>query len=165
MATGLRNRLKHVRHRKRSPSQSVINTLPATRLDLEANATFFGTSLQNGLHAMISNGNLIYSPNLPSPNPPLIAMAASLTIMFLSDPQSLLCAALSFLLFASYPSWFPRWTILIPLVLPMTVPERLEVVTFLLLVIWLHVGCGAEWWFVVRRLEEAWGEWMTTLRK
>jgi type IV secretory pathway TrbD component len=48
----------------------------------------------------------------------------------------------------------------VPLVLPMLIKGRVEVVVFLGLTVWLHVGCGAEWWFVGRRLREAWGEWV-----
>ena len=106
-----------------------------------------------------------YSYSPPSTIPLLVATATGILLMFLSDPQGLLRAALSLLLFAPYPWWFRRWTILLPLLLPMSVQGRLEVVTSLLLLIWLHVGCNAEWWFVIRRLEEAWKDWTSSLRK
>jgi hypothetical protein len=176
MATILRNRFKHFKPRQRSPSLSATNHLPATQLDLEANIAFFDTSSPearaiafgastNGRRATINDCNPVYSYSPPSATPLLVATATSLLVMFLSDPEGLLRAALSLLLFAPYPSWFRRWTILLPLLLPMSVQGRLELTTSLLLLIWLHVGCDAEWWFVIRRLEEAWEEWMLSLRK
>jgi hypothetical protein len=176
MATILRNRLKHFKPRQRSSSLSAMDPLPTTQLDLEANIVFFNTSSPkaravafgastNGLRATTNDCDQTYSYSPPSTIPLLVATATGLLVMFLSDPQGLLRAALSLLLFAPYPSWFRRWTILLPLLLSMSVQGRLEVVTSLLLLIWLHVGCNAEWRFVIRRLEEAWNDWTSSLRK
>jgi hypothetical protein len=58
--------------------------------------------------------------------------------LFIIDQQGALALALSTLLFAPYPEWFQRWTILIPLLITMSPFAKLQVVAFFSLVSWLR---------------------------
>ena len=57
--------------------------------------------------------------------------------LFMLDQQGSLTFALSILLFASYPEWFQRWTIFIPLLGTMSPFAKLQVVFCLSLISWL----------------------------
>lgn len=174
LATTLRKRLRRPGWRHSSLETNTTIWSPLDPIDLEANSTFESNPLSqstscddptNGFQSQ-STASLRLEPGgqhhlaLPSATVPLLLLSASLLIMFLGNPQEMLRAVLVFLLFAPYPHHFPRWTILVPLLVPMSIKGRVQVILFLILTIWLHVGCSAEWWFVTRRLKEAWFDWI-----
>lgn len=175
MATTLRKRLRRPSRRHSYLKPNTMISSPLDPIDLEANSTFLESNplSQSTSFDDPTNGfqpHSTPSPRLepgqrhhralPSATVPLLLLSASLLIMFLGNPQEMLRAVLVFLLFAPYPHHFPRWTILVPLLVPMSIKGRVEVILFLGLTIWLHVGCSAEWWFVTRRLKEAWVDWI-----
>lgn len=169
MASTLRKRLRRHKHLQPSLSPNINISTPLDPIDLEANGTSFGLNphFQAPPSDASTNGYPASSITKPRLQPshcygrppasatvPLLLLSTSILTMFLSNPQDMLRAVLAVLIFAPYPPHFPRWTILVQLLTPMTVKGRLEAILFLGLVIWLHVGCNAEWWFVIRRLQE-----------
>lgn len=155
MASTLRKRLKRRKDRQQSPSLSAINPLPVEPVDLGANSIFFGTSPCSHLASVDTNRDgflpkeaetadadqeIAVQALPPSVIPPLLVLVSSIFLLFISRPDDLLRALLSLLLFAPYPPWFRRWTILVALFVPMTTKGRVQVVIFLGMQVWIHVG-------------------------
>jgi hypothetical protein len=174
MVTTLRKRLRRPSQRHSSLKPNTTISSPLDPIDLEANNTFESNPLSQS--TSFDDPTIGFQPQstpsprlepgqqhhraLPPATVPLLLLSASLLVMFLGNPQEMLRTVLVFLLFAPYPHHFPRWTILVPLLAPMSIKGRVEVIIYLGLTIWLHVGCSAEWWFVTRRLKEAWVDWI-----
>jgi hypothetical protein len=153
MPTTLRKRLKRSNRHDSFLSPNTVSSL-LDPIDLEANSTssdatsYFQPSSFEAARDISRRHPATWAPELEpehysqhstlSATVPLLVLSACLVIMFISNPQGMLCAILSILLFAPYPPHFPRWMILVLLLVPMSIKKRLEVRLFLGLNIWLQ---------------------------
>lgn len=176
MPTTLRKRLRRSSRHRLFLSPNTTSSSPLDPIDLEANSAtsdatcYFQSSSFEAARGMFRRHSATTpelqpgrrpQPATPSATVPVLVLSVCLVIMFLSNPQGMLRAVLASLLFAPYPPHISRWMILVPLLVPMSIKVRFEVILFLGLNIWLHVGYRVDWWFVIQRLQEAWQSWMT----
>jgi len=150
--TTLRKRLKRSSRHDSFLSPNTVSS-PLDPIDLEANSTtsestsYFQTSSFEAARDIFQRHPATWTPKLEpehhsqhptlSATVSLLVLSACLVIMFISNPQGMFCTILSILVFAPYPPHFPRWMLLIPLLVPMSIKERLKVILLLGLIIWL----------------------------
>ena len=143
--TTLRKRLKRSSRYDSFLSPNTVSS-PLDPIDLEANSTtsestsYFQTSSFEAARDIFQRHPATWTPKLEpehhsqhptlSATVPLLVLSACLVIMFIGNPQGMLCTILSILFFAPYPPHFPRWMILIPLLVPMSMQGTVKGDTF-----------------------------------